>query len=125
VASCHRDCGTLTQRRETRQRRDRALNQLCWLRCAVCAKCAVANALPNLPATKGEVMKLRIPSKYRRIKISPAAYRARFRYNVCKRILYALERDYENNIHEYCVILDEDEIQELIKIMTAIVKEGE
>ena len=68
---------------------------------------------------------MKLPSRFRRIRISPAEYRARFRYNICKRILHALERDYKNNIHEYCVVLDEDEIQELIKIMTAIVKEGE
>lgn len=68
---------------------------------------------------------MKFPSRLKRIKIDPAAYRRRFRFLICQRILHALERDYENQMHSYCVILDEDEMQELIKIMKAIVKEGE
>ena len=68
---------------------------------------------------------MKFPSRLKRINIDPAAYRRRFRLRVCQRILHALERDYENQMHSYCVILDEDEMQELLKIMRAIVKEGE
>ena len=68
---------------------------------------------------------MKLPSRFRRIKIDPVEYRRHFRFNICKRILNALERDYAKQINEYCIILDEDEAQELIKIMTAIVKEGE
>ncbi len=73
---------------------------------------------------------MKLPSWIRRkfikhVQFSPVKYRAHFRFNICKRILIALERDYENQINEYCIILDEDEAQELLKIMRAIVKEGE
>ena len=52
---------------------------------------------------------MKIPSRFRRIKIDPVEYRRHFRFNICKRILNALERDYAKQINEYCIILDEDE----------------